>query len=525
LRRHFAKLKELPMLNDPNPAQIEALQAIQKRVVKDHFTEFCRYATNLIPARHHQLIIDRLERVQRGEIKRLLLVLPPGAGKSTYVSTLYPVWHLANNPKASIIACSHTAELAARWGRQVRNYILEYGAELGLSLRGDSMAADRWAVEEGGEYFAIGTGGAVLGFRADLIILDDPIRSREDAFSETIRQSLWDWYSTVLYSRLKPKGALVLISTRWHLDDLVGRIELEAERTGEVWHKLILPAMAEQDDVLGRAPGQFLWDDDAYGYPETLKAQFARLPPMDWAAMYQGRPAPETGDFFKLDWLKSFDQMPDRKTLRIYAASDYAISAGKGDWTVHLVVGVDPAGHLYLLDLYRKQVGPGIWVEDMLAMAKQWSPIAWAIEKGQISGTVGPFLEKRMRERKIPLFLRPFASKHDKSTRAQSIRGYMSLHGLYVNTKASYYPAFQEEILSFPAARHDDQVDALGLIGQLFDQIQPGQMPRKDAKVALPRDYVEISDDKMLERAARDPEFTLHEIIEDDYGGSNLKLL
>jgi predicted phage terminase large subunit-like protein len=140
-----------------------------------------------------------------------------------------------------------------------------------------------------------------------------------------------------------------------------------------------------------------------------------------------------------------------------------------------------------------------VWVEHLLDLAVRWKPIAWAEEGGQIKSSVGPFLDRRQRERKIPLYRRPFPTKGDKSVRAQSIRGLMSLHGLYVPTKAAWYSAFQEELLRFPAGKHDDQVDALGLIGQMLDVIMPGLPPQKDAKHSLPKDYVEIDDDRLLE--------------------------
>jgi phage terminase large subunit-like protein len=173
--------------------------------------------------------------------------------------------------------------------------------------------------------------------------------------------------------------------------------------------------------------------------------------PMNWASLYQQRPAPADGDYFKAEWLKPYERIPDLKTLRTYAASDYAVTSKGGDYTVHIVVGIDPKNRLYVLDLWRAQTTPDVWVDEMLDMARLWKPIAWAEEVGQIRSSVGPFIEKRMAERKIPLFRRQFPTKHDKSVRAQSIRGRMSLG----------------ELLSFPAGKHDDIVDALGLVGQL----------------------------------------------------------
>jgi predicted phage terminase large subunit-like protein len=273
---------------------------------------------------------------------------------------------------------------------------------------------------------------------------------------------------------------MVLILTRWHESDLAGRLLEEAEKGGERWETLILPAVAEVNDPIGRMPGEFLWKDGDYGYANFLKQEQKNQSPMNWSALFQQRPAPETGEYFKSEWLKPYEKAPDLKTLRVYAGSDFAVSEGRGDWTVHIVVGVDSDSRLWLLDLWREQTTPDIWIDRMLDLAVKWKPIiTWAEESGQIKSSVGPFLDRRQRERKIPLFRRTFPTKGDKAVRAQSIRGLMALRGLYVPTKASWYAAFQEEILRFPAGKHDDQVDALGLVGQLLDVIMPGMAPAK----------------------------------------------
>lgn len=178
-----------------------------------------------------------------------------------------------------------------------------------------------------------------------------------------------------------------------------------------------------------------------------------------------------------------------------------AVTAQGGDYTCHLVVGVDPDNKLYLLDLWRGQTTPDLWVERMLDMAKLWRPISWAEEGGQIKSSVGPFIEKRMMERKIPLFRKQFPTKHDKSVRAQAIRGKMAMDGLYVPMKASWYAAFAQELLSFPVAKHDDQVDALGLIGQLLTMMLPGTRPpdRKENVYEPDKDpYPPFTDDRQF---------------------------
>ena len=194
-----------------------------------------------------------------------------------------------------------------------------------------------------------------------------------------------------LKSPRKPGGRIVIISTRWHEDDLCGRLLAEQDRGGDVWETLVLPAIAEENDPLGRRPGEFLWSDDPnYDYSGFLRQQLATQPPMNWAAMYQQRPAPETGDFFRVEWLKPYDLPLNTRNLKTYAASDYAVTSKGGDYTIHIICGIDAANKLYVLDLWRGQTTPDVWVDKMLDLAKQWSPISWAEEAGQIRASVGP---------------------------------------------------------------------------------------------------------------------------------------
>jgi len=188
------------------------------------------------------------------------------------------------------------------------------------------------------------------------------------------------------------------------------------------------------------------------------------------------------GDYFKADWIKTYDEAsaPDPETMHIYGASDFAVSADKGDWTTHGVVGVDPEGKPFLLDLWRKQASSDVWVESFCDLVKKWKPIGWAFEKGQITSGVGPFLERRMRERRTYVARSSFPTRGDKAVRAQSFRGYIASHGLHVARRAPWYGILRQELLSFPAGRTDDIVDCLGLFGMLLDTVSRGRpLPAK----------------------------------------------
>src|SRR5262245_7065201 len=471
---------------DPASAAAELLK---RRSIRNSLAEWARHK-GFEPAPHHQLFIREIEAFLKSEDEVLLLFAPPGSAKSTYVSVLLPSWYLASNPKHSILAATHSVEFAERWGRRVRDDIALNAKTLGIELSQDSHAAARWGLTSGGEYYGVGAGVGISGFRADLGLGDDFFGSREDAYSETVRQKRWDWYVDDFSARLKPGAKRILMNTRWHEEDVAGRVVAQIKQ-GVVRGRIIsIPAIAESDDVLGRQPGEYLWDDPTgYNYAAFLRARQRETSPMMWAALYQQRPAPEEGDYFKAAWLKPYVTAPPLHTLAVYGASDYAVTADGGDYTVHVVVGVDPDGHMYLLDLWRKQASSDEWVEAFCKLVKLWKPMEWAEEQGQIKTGVGPFLERMQRERQAWVYRRDFPVRADKAVRAQSIRGRMALDGLYVPQSAAWLPDLRSELLGFPAGKHDDCVDALGLIGQILDTISVGTKPAPPAAIKRDSGY------------------------------------
>lgn len=450
------------------------------------------YPVSVEPARHHRLINDRLEAVARGEISRLIILAPPGTAKSSYASVLFPTWYLGRRPGANLIAVSYNSDLAKTFGRRCRQIVRspEYAEVFGVGLTGDNQAVDDWSLTNGASYMAGGILSGITGHRADCIIIDDPVKGREDADSETIRDKTWEAYKSDLRTRLKPKGAIVLILTRWHEDDVAGRILPEdydgasgniLARDGETWHVLSLQAECERaDDPLGRRPGEWMWTDwfSADHWRQEKLSQGAR----NWAALYQQRPAPEEGDYFRREWFRWYDQAPALASMRIYGASDYATKADGGDWTVHIVVGVDPLDNIYVLDLWRAQADSSVWVEQFLNLCEAWHPLEWAEEGGQIRNSVGPFLDKRMREARIYCYRTQWPSVADKPARAQAIRGRAAMGKVYLPRGAGWAEKFLTELLTFPAGTFDDQVDAFGLIGRILNRMSKG----KDVKPLAP---------------------------------------
>lgn len=460
-----------------------AARLLARRETRRDLARWCEHVLaprGLKPAAHHRLLIRELAAVAAGENDRLMVFMPPGSAKSTYTSDLFPPWFLAQGADRSIIAASNTADLAQSFSRRVRARVREHGALLGYGL--DREAEELWTTTNGGQYRAAGVGGVITGLRADLAVIDDPIRSREDADSETRRNRVWEWFQDDLTTRLRPGAGIVLVQTRWHEDDLAGRL---LEREAGRWRVLSLPAIAEDpDDPLGRASGAALWGDDEYGYGADLLRKRETAEPRTWAALYQQRPAPAEGSLFRRQWLLR-EPPPAIERLRVYGASDYAVTADGGDYTVHVVVGMDPAGKLHLLDVWRAQASADVWVEAFCDLVAKWRPLAWAEENGQIKAGVGPFLDRRMRERQTFTSRRQFPTRGDKAVRAQSIIGRMALDGLRLRPDAPWIADLEAELLSFPAGKHDDQVDALGLAGQLLDVMTagapaPADRPRPD---------------------------------------------
>lgn len=443
-----------------------------RRAVRSSLVAWCTEALSPFgqaPARHHLAIIAKLEALARGDIKRLMILAPPGSAKSTYVSQLFVAWFLAQHPGSAVIAASHTSELAERFGRRVRNLIVEHSRLLGYGLSLDNAAAGQWSTSNGSEYLSTGVTGAISGRRADLVIIDDPVKNRVDADSATTPGRIWDWWVNDVVPRMKPGARAVLVQTRWSEADLGGRLEDDMETGGEAWDILRLPMLADVDDPLGRAPGEMLWPD--WFTPDML-AQ-AQRDTRTWSALYQQRPVPEGGHYFKRDWLRAVPSSPPRDSLRVFGASDYAVTADGGDFTVHIIVGVDSDDRLYVLDLWRDQSSSDQWVEAFCDLVIRWKPMGWAEETGQIRAGVGPWLDRRSRERRAFVARQAFPTRGDKAIRAQSIRGRTALSGLYLPVNAGWRAGFEAELLSFPAGKHDDQVDALGLIGQLLDVMLP----------------------------------------------------
>lgn len=447
-----------------------AMEPMFRAAARDSMASYIDYMElGFRPAAHHKLLIDSLQDVERGECDRLMVCMPPGSAKSTYTSIVFPAWYLGRNNTKSIIAASHTQELIERFGRRVRNI---YASELhqnvfACGVASDSSAAARWDTERGGEYYATGIGGAVTGRRADLGLIDDPVKSREDADSDRSRERAWEWYVNDFLTRLKPGAAQIVVMTRWHEDDLGGRIlELECDR----WRVVKLPMEARADDPLGRQPGERLW-------PEWYTAEMMEDAKRDvraWNALYQQEPAGEDGDYFKRDWFReTSEREPAPLKLSIYGASDYAVTEGGGDYTEHGVFGVDAQANIYILDWWRGQTAADVWIEAKCDLIARYEPLCWFGEAGPIRRAVEPFLLRRMEERRTFCRLEWLPSIHDKPTRCRAFQALASFGKVFLPRLAPWKAEVMGQLLRFPAGLHDDAVDVCSLIGRGLQMVRP----------------------------------------------------
>lgn len=453
-------------------------------------------------APHHALIMRSAERVITTKHGRGMYLLPPGSGKSTYCSVVPPAYAMGKWPGTRLILASYGSDLARKHGRRTRQIVrsAKYAGIFDAHISIDSSAADEWALSNGSEYMAGGILSGMTGNRANGLVIDDPVKGRDEADSQIVRKRTREAYEDDLKTRLVPGGWIILIQTRWNEDDLAGGILPEGWngesglircRDGMDWEVLCIPAQSDRaDDPLGRKTGEYLWPE---WFDEKHWQQF-KANARTWSALYQQKPAPETGSYWKVDWLKPYTEAPALETLAVYGGSDYAVTSDGGDYTVHMVVGIDPEERPWLLDLWRGQTSSDVWVERWCDMVLRWKPMGWAEEAGQIKSGVGPFRDKRAIEREAYVATEQFPTRGDKGVRAQSMRGRIAMHGLYVPINAPWYPEFKSELMSFPAGKQDDQHDALGIIGQLLDHMSAGSPKQKPPPPDTKDAYREVAD-------------------------------
>ena len=428
----------------------------------------------------HRVMAAALEEVEAGRIKRLIISLPPRHGKTELASKRFIAWYMGRNPSKSVIFGTYNDFFAEDIGRSVRDVIRHPATRQvfpELALRHQSAAVNRLETTAGGILAFVGRGGTTTGRGAHLFVIDDPVKDAAEANSPAIRDACWNWFNRVASTRLMDKhGCIVVVMTRWHQDDVVGRLtdpmnDFYDKDEAASWSIVDLPALAMEGDTLGRQPGTPLW-------PERFDAAhfegIRRRDPQGFSALYQGRPAIHGGAFFKQADLVTYRRGTLPPDLRVYAASDHAVSMVQGrDRTCLLVVGVDQNDHIWVLDAVWRQMPADRTVENMLNLMRVHKPLQWWAERSQISKSLGPFLRKRMLETKTFCAIIEVVPLADKMTRAQSIQARSAMRMVHFPEQANWWPMARDELLKFPHDQHDDFVDAMALIGLGLQQLIP----------------------------------------------------
>lgn len=441
------------------------------------------------------LLCQIMEKVDRGDpgYQRVAVSIGPQLGKSQVISRAYPAWSTGRNPYNNIMLGTYNQTFAEEFGSEVRSMI-ESPVHQAIFPRHtlDKGAANLLITPEGGKTAFVGAGGSGTGKPADRFIVDDPIRSDEDAQSQLYRDRIWKWFTSVVFTRLHSKSSVVVVHTRWHQDDLIGRLcdpdhpERHKEYAGiaDDWIYINLPAVVDDPDLaeklgltlevptdlrivaqFGNKPMSALWPDR-----KGLKflSEAKRIDPRTFNALYMGKPSADEGEYFKADWISEYDAHELPAMLTKYGASDHAVSTKqRRDFTVLGCIGVCKDDIVWVMpDVVVERMQTDRTIEEIIQQIRIHSPQLWWMEDELISKSFGPFLKKRMLEEKAYTTLNPVRPAKDKSTRARAIQGRMSLKQVRFPRFAPWWQDAKRQILSFPYGANDDFVDWLAHIGQ-----------------------------------------------------------
>ena len=488
--------KVLPLLSQTEQelvlAELEQLSKLKKqRQAQTKFIDFVNAVwPTFISGKHHAKMAEAFERVASGECKRLIVNMPPRHTKSEFASYLLPAWFLGQFPHKKIIQTSHTAELAVGFGRKVRNLVDTDNYQNifpELTLQSDSKAAGRWNTSRGGDYFAIGVGGAVTGKGADLLIIDDPHSEQEAALAEInpdIYDKTYEWYTSGPRQRLQPGGAIVVVMTRWSLRDLTAKVlKSSAQRGGDEWEVIEFPALMPS--------GNPLWPE--FWDKKELSALKEELPNGKWMAQYQQQPTSESSAIIKREWWQTWEEEEPPPVDFVLQSWDTAFEkTNRADYSACTTWGVfyapDDAGvqqtNIILLNAYRERMEFPTLKKTAVEQYEGWEPDALIVEK-KASGS--PLIYE-LRAMGIPVQEYTPTRGNDKISRLNAVSDLFA-SGMVYAPNTHWAEEVIDEVASFPAGEHDDYVDSVSLAMMRF---------RKGGFIRLPSD--EQDEDPMFRR-------------------------
>ena len=414
-----------------------------------------------IHGKHHEVMAEAFERVANGELKRLIINMPPRHTKSEFASYLLPAWFLGRYPDKKIIQTAHTAELAVGFGRKVRNLVNSKDFKRifpNVSLQADSKAAGRWNTNKGGEYFAIGVGGAVTGKGADLLIIDDPHSEQEGSSSDTnVFNRTYEWYTSGPRQRLQPNGSIVMVMTRWHQKDLTGQVvDASVKRGGaDQWEVIELPAILPS--------GSPLWSE--FWKLEELEALKAELPASKWMAQYQQDPTAEEGALVKREWWQEWEyQEPPQCEFIIQSWDTAFLKSERADFSACTTWGVfykeceedgQYAPNIILLDAHKERLEFPELKKVAMEKYNAYKPDAFIVE----AKAAGMPLIFELRQMGIPVQEYTPSRGNDKISRVNAVSDLFA-SGIVWAPQTRWAEEVIEEFAAFPNAEHDDLVDS-----------------------------------------------------------------
>lgn len=460
----------------------------QASAARDSLQSFSRRMTaGYIGGDHIDRLTEALEAVERGEITRLIVTMPPRHSKSLNVSENFPAWYLGRHPDQRIIAASHTAQLAYTFSRRVRNKIADPRYPFAVHVADDKGAVGAWDTDAGGGYIAVGAGGSPTGHGGNGIVIDDPLRSAADADSQTVRDNLWEWYQGTMRTRLQPGGWILVTSTRWHEDDLTGRLLAEAEHGGEQWRHLHMPAI---DDS-----GGALWPE--FWPLEDLETIHRAVGSRAWAAQYMGAPSPAEGGMFKRHWWRFWQprganlppvavKQPDGSTRYVHAVEqppwwersaqswDMSVTETQSGSYVTGIVGATAGANGYILPehFHERTDFPGT-INAVQTLTARVPDVAAKLVENKANG---PAVLDTLRS-VIPglISVNPDGSKEARAS-ASTARTEAGNWHLPHPVIAPWVEAFIDELAAFPTGRHDDYVDSFSQLDRYLFGRQAGDM-------------------------------------------------
>jgi len=474
-----------------------AIELLARKRARTNYISFCEYIDDVEkPAKHHKILCNALDKVLSGDIRNLMVFMPPGSAKSTYGTVRFPPYYLGRTNKKSILCCSYNEKLATSFGRKVRNLVNTKKCNNvfpDLTLTQDQKAKGEWETTSGSFYLATGVGGGVTGRRGDIGFIDDPVKGRKEADSPTVKQDTWDWYINDFLTRLKPGASQIIIQTRWSEDDLSGRILPDGWsgesgdikcKDGKLWTVICISAecVKGKNDPLKRKPGELFWLEwfNKQYWAET-KETANKSDSRTWNSLYQQNPASETGTFFKREWFNRYNIGDRPKHLTKFGAADYAVTDGGGDFTEQGVCGLDCNSDLYIIDWISCQSESDVWVDDVINLHKKYNLYMFGAEKGQIRRAIAPWLNRRQSEENTYFDIEEMPHIGDKAANARSFQAMAKVGKVYI-PMTKWGNDLVDQLVKFPSGAFDDKVDVCGIMGRLIDQINDAIIPAQDKK-------------------------------------------